>query len=170
MRKWIPINLNDRVRVKVTEAGHQHRATSRREFYASIGKEKEAGPYLAEVDADGTTQFSLWSLMNHFGSEIGLGRPNMFETTFEIEADLAHALPPLDDALTYILGRPNFVCCGVSGYLRERGHSIAPKAEAEQAAVIHWMLGHYLAHGPEKWQMAADAEYNEWLARPRAES
>ncbi|CAB3717108.1 hypothetical protein CEY09_31615 [Achromobacter marplatensis] len=57
------------------------------------------------------------------------------------------ALPPLDDDLIEILGRPNFACVELATLLRAGGHSIKNKAEHEQAAVIHFLLGHYLKHG-----------------------
>lgn len=63
----------------------------------------------------------------------------------------------LDDELKWILGRPNFVCGGVAKMLRKRGQVIEPRAEAEQAACIHWMLNLYLRHGAAAWRDAADA-------------
>lgn len=72
-----------------------------------------------------------------------------FEKTKTI-VEQAMALPPLDDELIWILGRPNFACAQLAQSLRELlEHEIAPKAEHEQAAVIHWMLGIYLEHGPQ---------------------
>lgn len=56
-------------------------------------------------------------------------------------------LPPLDDDLRTILGRPNFACIRLANDLRAVGFEIAHKAEAEQAAVLHYMLGFYLSHG-----------------------
>lgn len=56
-----------------------------------------------------------------------------------------------------ILGRPNFWCSPWANLLRRRGDVIPCKAEEEQAAVIRFMLNHYLAHGPA-WIEAAEAE------------
>ena len=64
------------------------------------------------------------------------------------------ALPPLDADLIEILGRPNFMCGGIATLLRADGHDIKRMAEHEQAATIHFLLGHYLKHGPE-WREAA---------------
>lgn len=61
------------------------------------------------------------------------------------------AIPPLDDSLREILGRPNFACAEIAVLLRAAGQDIATKAEAEQAAVIHWMLTKYAAHGIHWW-------------------
>lgn len=81
----------------------------------------------------------------------GLGRGSP-----KLEADLraallpeppAAALPPLNDDVRWILGQPNFNCVTTAQLLRSLGHEIERKAEAEQAAVIHWMLGVYMQHG-----------------------
>lgn len=63
----------------------------------------------------------------------------------------------LTDELRNILGRPNFTCTHFAAALRRQGHSIERKSEAEQAACIHWMLNHYLAHGAD-WRTHAEAE------------
>jgi hypothetical protein len=51
----------------------------------------------------------------------------------------------LTPGLEWILGRPNFWCANLAQMLRNEGREIPLKAEAEQAAVIHWMLEFYLA-------------------------
>lgn len=58
------------------------------------------------------------------------------------------SLPALNDDLREILGRPSFACSQLAFVLRAMGHDIKPKAEHEQAAVLHWMLGIYFEHGP----------------------
>ncbi|MFW7204172.1 hypothetical protein ACMGF7_24490 [Serratia sp. BNK-17] len=72
-------------------------------------------------------------------------------------------LPPLTAELAGILGRPNFQCCHLAAAMRAGGHEIPRKAEAEQAAVIYFMLGHYLAHG-EKWSEKAEEELQQLIA------
>lgn len=67
------------------------------------------------------------------------------------------ALPPMNEALLYILGRPNFMCYGVAQSLRKLGHSIPNRTEDEQAHVIHWMLNSYLLHG-DGWLGACNTE------------
>jgi|SoiMethySBSTD1v2_1073268.scaffolds.fasta_scaffold06035_10 hypothetical protein len=69
-------------------------------------------------------------------------------------------LPPLNADLLAILGRPNFACANLASALRADGREIPRKAEAEQAHVIHWMLGIYLEHGA-----AWDAKVGEELQR-----
>ena len=54
----------------------------------------------------------------------------------------------------WILGRPNFSCAAIARRLVQLGHRIEPRAEAEQAAVIYWMLCLYEKHG-EDWRAKA---------------
>lgn len=56
-----------------------------------------------------------------------------------------------DEEILWILGRPNFYCASYAPYLRRLGIQIEKKAEAEQAAVILWMLNLYFQHG-ECWR------------------
>lgn len=64
------------------------------------------------------------------------------------------ALPPLNDELIAILGRPNFTCAHLAELLRKGGQDIGRKAECEQAAVIYWFLDLYLKYG-DKWESIA---------------
>lgn len=60
-----------------------------------------------------------------------------------------------DDEIKWILGRPNFACIGVANALRKSGMDIERKSEAEQAAVIYWMLEMYEMHGVH-WRKAGE--------------
>lgn len=60
----------------------------------------------------------------------------------------------LTPELAKILGRPNFTCVGLADALRRAGFTIQRKAEAEQAAVIHWLVCVYLEHGDDWAQVA----------------
>lgn len=62
-------------------------------------------------------------------------------------------LPPMNDDLIEILGRPNFGCIQFAQRLRRLGTDIQTKAEHEQAHVIHMMLSMYLKHG-DGWRDA----------------
>ncbi|QIN37517.1 hypothetical protein [Enterobacter ludwigii] len=64
------------------------------------------------------------------------------------------ALPPLNDELIAILGRPNFTCAHLAELLRKGGQDISRKSECEQAAVIYWFLDLYLKYG-DKWESIA---------------
>ncbi|WP_400637015.1 hypothetical protein [Pseudomonas aeruginosa] len=75
-------------------------------------------------------------------------------------AQAQHSVPErleLTDDLKNILGRPNFTCTHLAQALRQIGFVIDRKAEAEQAACLHWMLNHYLASGAN-WKVHAEAE------------
>lgn len=68
----------------------------------------------------------------------------------------ARALPELNDDLIGILGRPNFACTHIAQLLRRSGVEIDKKAEAEQATVIHYLLGFYLKHGSQWVEKAGE--------------
>lgn len=72
-------------------------------------------------------------------------------------------LPPLNDDLLAILGRPNFTCSHLAELMRKSGDEIRRKSEHEQAAVIHWFLGLYLEHG-ENWEVVAKADIQSRVA------
>lgn len=59
--------------------------------------------------------------------------------------------------LRYILGLPHTKLANTAQLLRQQGHCIGERSEDEQAAVIHWMLGHYLRRGSH-WKVFAYAE------------
>ncbi|MFJ3481747.1 DUF3850 domain-containing protein [Pseudomonas sp. NPDC090202] len=65
------------------------------------------------------------------------------QDAFQAEMKAA-SLSELTDDLREILGRPNFTCNGIAQMLRTTGRDIPRKSEEEQAATIHWLLGHYL--------------------------
>jgi len=69
----------------------------------------------------------------------------------------ALALPELNADLIEILGRPSFTCIRIAQLLRLSGIDIAAKAEAEQATVIHYLLGFYLKHGSQ-WAEKANED------------
>ncbi|PHN28860.1 hypothetical protein AO242_25565 [Pseudomonas sp. ICMP 561] len=61
--------------------------------------------------------------------------------------------------LRFILSRPSFGCQSTAQVLRRMGHTIAERAEDEQAATIHWLLNHYL-RDPHNWRNNSLAEFN----------
>ncbi len=62
--------------------------------------------------------------------------------------------PELDSDLIDILGRPNFACIRIAQRLRVLGYEIKRRSENEQAAVLHFLLSHYLADSKE-WRRTA---------------
>ncbi|NHC63056.1 hypothetical protein [Paenalcaligenes suwonensis] len=78
---------------------------------------------------------------------------DLFASAAAVPTDIVAAqepLPPLNDDLIAILGRPNFMCAGIAQLLRDSGHEIKKRAENEQAAALHFLLGHYLSD-PQNW-------------------
>lgn len=71
--------------------------------------------------------------------------------------DARPVLPALNNDLADILGRPNFRCADLAELLRADGQEIKRKSEHEQAAVIHFLLGHYLKHGSDWRETAGSA-------------
>lgn len=65
-------------------------------------------------------------------------------------------LPPMDDDLIEILGRPCFQCIGLANALRLKGVDIPFKAEQEQAEVIHFTLSKYLQDKANWRQLCRD--------------
>jgi hypothetical protein len=66
-------------------------------------------------------------------------------------------LPPLNEELAWILGRPCFAVARIGRRLHDLGlYVVDTKAEAEQAAAIHSMLGLYLKHG-DGWREVAES-------------
>jgi hypothetical protein len=75
------INLNDVVRVKLTDHGRAVLATDHAGFWSGRGF---SYPYLQpKEDADGWSKWQLWSLMKAFGPHIGMGLDNCFDLTIQ---------------------------------------------------------------------------------------
>lgn len=65
-----------------------------------------------------------------------------------IDALEADRIPPLNDVLKDILGRVSFTVAHVARRLHAlRLYDVERRAEAEQAAALHWMLTLYFKHG-----------------------
>ena len=71
----------------------------------------------------------------------------------------AREFPAMTPELASILGLMCFQCIPFAQALRTAGHQIKTRAEDEQAAVLHWMLGHWFRHG-EEWRDHAQADMN----------
>ncbi|MFP9429850.1 ead/Ea22-like family protein [Enterobacter sp. LM3] len=92
---------------------------------------------------------SLEKKNSELGKALGAAEKRIAELSGEF-----FALPPLNDDLVSILGRPNFTCAHLAELLRKGGQHIRRKAEHEQAAVIYWFLDLYLKYG-DKWESIA---------------
>lgn len=77
-------NINDIVRVKLTDYGRQALASQHAAFWASAGR-SEPYPYTPpEEDAEGWSEWQLWSLMQDLGHLCHLCGPMPFETTIQL--------------------------------------------------------------------------------------
>lgn len=73
-------NLNDNVRVKLTEHGHAIlKADIDSVDYCDQDDLKNYAHSKAEPDADGYNTFHMWQLMSVFGSHMYNGAKNVFE-------------------------------------------------------------------------------------------
>ncbi len=111
-----------------------------------------------QANGENLWQFAGWCWTHDHFTE-GKGTPvGWLPLTGAAQAmDLAPTMIPDTPEVRDILGRPNFWCSPWANVLRRRGDVIPCKAEEEQAAVIRFMLNHYLAHGA-RWAEAAEAE------------
>ncbi len=76
-------NINDMVRVKLTDVGRKALEDEHKKFWSSSSRPEE--PYTPpKEDADGWSEWQLWRLMNRLGSYVQMGTEVPFETTIEI--------------------------------------------------------------------------------------
>ena len=72
------VNINEYVKVKLTEEGFAILHQQHKDFWESVGK--SGRPYIEpKVDAEGYSEFQFWNLMSEFGSHMRLGRLSPFE-------------------------------------------------------------------------------------------
>lgn len=75
------INLNDFVKVKLTDYGKEiyyHRYDDLNEWRRKYGLIR-LEPHFPEVDEEGKSKFQLWDFMKIYGNYIGMARPNVIE-------------------------------------------------------------------------------------------
>lgn len=77
--KETPFNLNQRVKVKLTDYG-KHRIDHKREFLKKLYPNADWSDY-RRYDEDGWLTLTLWSLMELFEGDIGPGLTPPYETT-----------------------------------------------------------------------------------------
>ncbi len=86
MARTIKFNMNDTVRVKLTDHGrrlHRKQFDDLRNKYPAISEMD----YSLDETESGWSEWLLWDLMHTFGSEVCMGLPNVFETTIELVVD-----------------------------------------------------------------------------------
>lgn len=82
--KWVDFNVNDRVRVKLTDVGRTELQRQADEFNAMFRN----GPRfeIPKEDADGYSYWALWSLMQDLGALCRVGASLPFETAIQFSA------------------------------------------------------------------------------------
>lgn len=80
-KKPTKINLNDRIKVKLTPLGaeiYYHQCDDvNKKIKEKCGKEFE--PIMPQIDKDGYTEFQLWHFIELYGQHIGICKPNVIE-------------------------------------------------------------------------------------------
>ena len=79
--KKIPFNLNDNVKVKLTEKGLNILRVDHDELRTHVPSLREFTP--PTVDSEGYSTFQLWDLMERFGNQMYMGNTN-----YPIEMDI----------------------------------------------------------------------------------
>lgn len=72
------INLNDKIKVKLTPLGtdiYYHQFDEMNKQYVKIIIE----PHMPRIDKDGFTEFQLWKFIQLYGNHIGMAFPNVIE-------------------------------------------------------------------------------------------
>lgn len=82
--KFQKVNVNDFVKVKLKPEGLQ----ILRDHHERVFKHRlDKFPFTSRIDEDGYYKMQIWEFMQHFGSEISLGRPAPFETDVMIQIE-----------------------------------------------------------------------------------
>lgn len=77
MKSEVSININDKIKVKLTDYGKELYRGYLAEINALI--RLPISPRVLEFDENGYTTFQLWEFMNIFGSEMFMGNKNIIE-------------------------------------------------------------------------------------------
>lgn len=84
--KFVQININDIVRVKLTDLGRCIHAMEHDLFWAKTGREPPA--YVPpKEDAEGWSEWQLWRVMELFGPHLGFGSKTPFETVIHVHEE-----------------------------------------------------------------------------------
>lgn len=82
------LNLNDEIKVKLTEHGKNIYYHQYDQLNTALGREV-CKPSYPKVDEDGYTTFQLWCFIELYGVHIGMSLPNVIEP-LEIVCDADH--------------------------------------------------------------------------------
>lgn len=84
-KRYIPFNLNDCVRVKLTDHGRKILRERFRKLNASIPLTADLKYEPKKEDADGWSRWQLHDLMSKFEGHVGICRTPPYEIAIEIE-------------------------------------------------------------------------------------
>jgi hypothetical protein len=92
MKTWVPFNVNDTVRIKVTAEGRKairERTDDLNNFLRARGVEPQnlLKPRDLQEDADGWSEWQMWDVMSTLGEGMKLGAKCTFETNIQIQID-----------------------------------------------------------------------------------
>lgn len=93
MTEYFKVNLNDTVKVRLTDLGKEiyyHRYDNLNQRAGKI----ICKPKFPEEDAEGYTQFQLWDFIQLYGGYIGMARPNVIEPLDVVCPMQGHGDPP----------------------------------------------------------------------------
>lgn len=97
----VKINLNDFVKVKLTDYGKEIYYHRFDELGKCLGKEDWA--YFPKEDEEGKSKFQLWDFIQLYGNYIGMARPNVIEPLdieFEVKEEAEQTKPnPMEQML-----------------------------------------------------------------------
>lgn len=79
---YLKFNINDSVKVRLTEYGKRILAQQAKEFFQETGISISA--LTPQEDEEGYSQWQLWTLMQSLGPHMGNGLPLVIETTILI--------------------------------------------------------------------------------------
>jgi len=83
-KKPTKINLNDRIKVKLTPLGveiYYHQYDELNKWIKERGG-KQLEPRMPEIDKDGYTKFTLWNFMELYGEHIGMCKPSVISPLY----------------------------------------------------------------------------------------
>lgn len=85
---YLPFNINDNVRVKLSPYGHSILLANYLKLVSHYSEDKRPFPYRApNEDAEGWSTWQMWCLMRALGEHVGPTAPgkNPFELNIQIE-------------------------------------------------------------------------------------
>ena len=99
------INLNDRIKVKLTDLGKD---IFYHQFDDAIALGAPLKPHMPKTDADGYTSFQLHDFINTYGEHIGIFKPNVIEPIdiicdYDMSYDWISVNDRLPDTKDYVL-------------------------------------------------------------------